>query len=266
MKKMNIVINNGYVLNKESQCLESLTIKKITANFTKETVVYECLLGGVETTISDNNLQVYQTESHFERGQAWKASSLSDFYSLFFRVYKTDAHSVDNVPMAWVFRDGQAEFIPIPEMTFTIHVTDSCVSSVTSDVDMKFYHSREKVYEYNDYQVKDDNGDVVLHKSTATLLALNDEQQKLVDDLRENIKKLVNSGARLFFDQDDWRLRVVSGVNVDKIEQWGDYDDDYISIQDFTIDVCGNGYIKGADSASYDIMAVFKEGVRTQKL
>lgn len=266
MKKMNIVINNGYVLNKKSQRLESLTIKKITANFTKETVVYECLLGGVETAISDNNLQVYQTESHFERGQVCKASSLSDFYSLFSRAYGVEAHSVDDAPMAWVFKDGQAEFIPIPEMTFTMHFTDFCVSSVTSDVDMKFYCSREQVYKYNDYQVKEDNGDVVLHRSMATLLALNDEQQKLVDDLRENIKKLVGSGARLFFDQEDWHLKVVSCVNVDKIEQWGDYDDDYISIQDFTIDVCDSGYIKGADSSSYELMAEFKEGVRTQKL
>lgn len=266
MKKMNIVINNGYVLNKKSQCLESLTIKKITANFTKETVVYECLLGGVDTIISDNNLQVYQTESHFERGRACEPSSLSNFHYLFYRVYGNEAHYVDDVPMAWVFKDGQAEFIPIPEMTFTIHLTDSHVSSVASDVDMEFYHSREQVYKYNDYQVKEDNGDVVLHKSMATLLALNDEQKKLVDDLRENIKKLVNSGARLFFDQDDWHLRVVSGVNVDKIEQWGDCNDDYVSIQDFTIDVCDSGYIKGSDLASYDIMAVFKEGVRTQKL
>lgn len=266
MKKMNIVTNNGYVFNTESQRLESLTIKKITANFTKETVIYECLLGGVETTISDNNLQVYSTESHFERGQACERSSLSSFYSLFYRVYGAGAHNVDDVPMAWVFRDGQAEFIPIPEMTFAIHLSENFPTRVTSDVDMKFYHSREKVYEYNDYQVKDDNGDVVLHKSTATLLALNDEQKKIVEDLREGIKKLVDSGARLFFDQDDWRLRVVSATNLERIEAWDDYDSEFVAIQDFTTEICDSNYIKGSDIATYDLKAKFKDGVRTQKL
>jgi hypothetical protein len=265
-EKMNIVLANGYVFNKDTQKLESFTIKCVKANFTRGIVAYDCVLGGEDTTIVNDDLKVYYTDHHFERGKFVDASSLSNFDSLFYRTFDCSCHKVDGVHMTWIFKDGAAEFTSVPEINFSIEMSNGAVESVKADVDIRFYETREAVYAHNDYIVKEADGSMIVHKSPATLLSLNDEQMKSVENIRAEIKKLIDSGVRLFFDQEDWRLRAVSATHLDKIEPWDDYDSEYMCIQDFTTIICDSGYIKGSDISSYDLKAKFKDGVRVQKL
>jgi hypothetical protein len=257
-KTMNIFCNDGYVFNAKTQCLDKFTIIKINANFHKGTIEYDCMLGGKPTLLDGEHIELYNTELDFKDGKrVEKPSVFSGFAYTFNRVFGCNVKWTDDEPTSYAFVNGQAKLIAVPDITFTIE-RDGSSWEVSSDCDMEFYDSISAVYEWNDYDMKDENGEVVHRKSTATLLAMDDEQKSLLKELQDVLTRLNDAEVKLLFDYDAWKIKALSLKNVECLEVWGDYNDSYTEVADGMMVDIKSAPFRGCNLYEYSPHVTFK--------
>lgn len=230
--RMNIINKNGYYFNKETQRLENFELVKIFVNFHDETVVYHCSLGGKESIIEDANIQIYASENAFKRNTPNEYLTGGDFKSLFHRVYGFyPMCSDDGEYRAYTIINGQAELVAIKSMTFEIIYYSPYSCHVYTDSTAKYYADGAEVFEWNDYILLDSDGTTHRRECTASKLAMNDEQAALVAELDIILEKLNKANIKLLIDYDSYKVYALSMTNIDRLETYDDFNDDYATIQ-----------------------------------
>lgn len=204
MAKIKIASGNGWVFNESTQRLEKWEAEKCQFTLGSSIVEYHGTLGGkpykIKADVSDE-LRVFDSPEDFKEGKA--ACSLfenaCDMY-VFKRnipvVIKKDDEGNETF-YAYIFKDGQAVYSNVKGMVCEYHFKSHEFKSET-----KCYASEKSVYEYNDFQILNEDGTTTIKKSLKTRLAFNDEQKALIDELGGLLDKLGSSGVCVVYDRE----------------------------------------------------------------
>lgn len=192
---------NGYIFNEDTKKLESYEF--ISATFTlcpSEEIVYVCKVGGVERNINTMSIDVYENEDMYRRGVMMDDT----------RHYVND----DVLPTGntecytWLYVNGEAKRVEAEDIA--IRFADGQMST-----EVKCYASRDEVYKYHDLVVVEADGTERVSKCIANLMALTEEQEAIVSQLRELLRQAHESGLRLEFGIEESALSVYNASEVE---------------------------------------------------
>jgi hypothetical protein len=252
-KLIKIQRNGGYVFNSNNGQLEMYEFISCKFNF-KGSVQYKCKLGGVETTIEDEDLKVYENESVYKENIPLPPSNFN-FDDAMNRSYKFHPKwNSDEIPYAWEYKNGNAVQVDISGITFT----DIGEWAFEKDENYQIYKSHSQVFDFHDLVIKEEDGSIKVRKSPASKLKFNNEQMVLIEELQLILQKLDAANVKILFDEDRAKLHAMSMVNIQNVENWEDFDDSYTQIKDMVTEIECN-YIATYNSGDYGLHVTFKE-------
>lgn len=253
-KSMKIQRNSGYMFNNSNKRLEKYEFISCRFNFANDSMQYKCRLGGVETTVEDNNLRVYASESDYKQNNPIAHFNL-DFNEAMSRTYGFHPQwDCFGKPKVWEYKNGDAVLVDISDVTFTA-IGDH---KFEKDGSRQIYESHSLVFDYHDLVIKEADGSIKVRKSPASRLIFNDEQKALMEELQVVLQKLTAVNVELLFDDGDSKLYAVPMDNIRILDAWDNGNGPYTQIQDM---VMGIDCVKISTFNSDDngLLAVFKE-------
>lgn len=252
-QEIKIQRNNGYMLNSTNKQLERFEFISCKFNFTANSVKYKCRLGGMETMIENNNLQVYANESNYKANNPLPPFALT-FDDAMRRAYGFESQWHDEKPYAWEYKNGDALMVEISAITFSF--CDSC--TIEKDDNYQIYESHLRVFDFHDLVIKEDDGTIKVQKAPANKLIPNDEQKALIEELQVVLQKLNNADMKIVFDHRDAELYALPMGNIQAISNWDDGEHSYIQIQDMIPNI-KNANISTFNSEDSGLLVTFKE-------
>lgn len=255
MKNQTVKIqkNGGYVFNTVSKQLEKYEFISCKFNFLKNEVQYKCRLGGVEKIIEDNNLKVYASESDYKKDSPLGGSDWF-FKDAMNRAYGFAPQWNDDKPYAWEYKNGDAVWVDISDITFSTDDT----WGVGKDESRQVYESHSRVFHYHDLVVKEGDGSITVRKSPASRLSINDEQKALIEELQSVLQKITSADVKLMYNESNIKLYAVPMGGIKDIKTWDDGEEGNIQIQDMIMEIKCEGiqtYVPDGDG----LLAIFKE-------
>lgn len=210
---MSVFIKNrdGFVFDEATQTLMPYEFKSAVVNFSTGIVIHKCLVGGLEREYS-GTFNVYLNEESFKGGEAYKGSGWT-FEEVVERVYGCFPH---NEVELYGFVNGEAKLVDVSVFDYILDAGQDWKSADGK----QFYPSANRVYDFNDYKVQDENGDVRVVKSPASLLALNDEQRTAVLNFEAIVKKMQELNIRMYYDMDGETMQFISNEHRHS-DHWG---------------------------------------------
>lgn len=252
-KLIKIQRNDGYVFNSNNGQLEKYEFISCKFNF-KGSVQYKCKLGGVETTIEDEDLKVYENESVYKENVPLPPSNF-DFDDVMNRSYKFHPKwNSDGMPYAWEYKNGDAVLVDISGITFTA-IGDG---SIKKDGNNQIYESHSQVFDFHDLVIKAEDGSIKVRKSPASKLAFNDEQKALMEELHIVFQKLAAANVEILYNDDDAKLYAVPMDNIQILDAWDNGNGPYTQIQDM-VEPINSPKILTFNSDDSGLLAIFKE-------
>ena len=232
-------VNNRapYIVDEDSKCLRQLHLTEIVYDLTSgetklkwiEAETGAFMLGD----LSDK--QVYGSEEQFKKGETIKRSDLYTEVS-FAKVinYATPNRNVkteNNRLYSWVYENGVATKYYYDERIKTITTTfgsDGCgVREIKTDVEFpEMYYDAEEVYEFNDYEIVNNDGTKTFHEGLCRRFELTKEQHALVDKLQDVVNECMEAGIKITFDLGIYELVAFNVKGIDRIEYEPEYDED----------------------------------------
>lgn len=215
MVKVKIVNNEGWVFNESTRRLEKWVAEKCYFTLGSSLIEYHGTIGGKLCKIKANNLtdelRVFDSPKDFKEGKVARCIYENVFDSYIFKrsvpvVLKKDDDGYETFH-AYIFNDGQAVFADVTGMSCEYDYKERKFKS-----DKVCYSSESSVYEYNDFQILNEDGSVTTKKSLKTILAFNDEQKALIDELGTLLDKLNNSGVLVVYDREYEKLCVFKDI------------------------------------------------------
>lgn len=210
---MSVFIKNrdGFVFDEATQTLMPYEFKSAIVNFSTETVIHKCLVGGLEREYS-GTFNVYLNEDCFKKNEAYKGTGWT-FEEVVDRIY--GCYPRNEVEL-YGFVNGEATLVDVSVFDYVLDAWDEWKSSDGK----KFYPSASRVYDFNDYKVQDANGDVRVVKSPASLLALNDEQKAAVLNFEAIVKKMQELNIRMYYDMEGETMQFINNEHRHS-DHWG---------------------------------------------
>lgn len=201
MVMIKISCEKGWMFNETTQRLEKWVAEKCEFTLGGSLVTYHGTLGGKPFSVSSEGLRVFNNPKDFEAGKVAVGMFDNVYGSYLFKRYVPVKVKVDNEGNetfhAHIFKDGQAVYANVTGM-----VCEYNFSKQVFRTDIKCYASEKSVYEYNDFQILNEDGTTTTKKSLKTRLAFNDEQKALIDKLGGLLDKLKGSGVVIVYDRD----------------------------------------------------------------
>lgn len=204
MAKIKIASGNGWVFNENTHRLEKWVAEKCKFTLGSSIVEYDGTLGGkpyeIKADVNDE-LRVFDSPEDFKAGSVC-CQLFDDLYKIYnFKRYvpieiKKDDEGNETFH-AYIFKDGQAVYANVKGMVCEYDFKKNEFKSET-----KCYSSEQSVYEYNDFQILNEDGTTTIKKSLKTRLAFNDEQKALIDELGGLLDKLKGSGVLVVYDRE----------------------------------------------------------------
>ena len=224
-------VNNRapYIVDEEGKCLRQLHLTKVVYDLKRgvtNLTWLEAETGNlVKGDLSDK--KVFACEEHFKKGELLK---LSDLYA------EKDIEGIVHINLScrcskldgkrrysWVYRNGHADKFYYAEEIGTITVTFGADGNgnreVKTDIELpETYYDAEEVYDFNDYEVVNNDGTKTFHEGLCSRLKLTDEQNALVDKLQSVIDECNKAGIKLVFNLCDYYLTAFNSANIDRVE------------------------------------------------
>lgn len=237
MKEIYLNTKDGYVFNTESKQLEKCELIGVIFTLSEESPIsYACKLGGVETTIIEDQehpLWMYLDEEHYKTGHAIERVYMKN------TIQKVLPYTLDeqNNPKVWVFEMGEAKQICAKDILMRYTFKDGKCEVMG----IKCYESREDVYRHNDFIVKEDDGSERLVECIASKMKLTEEQCAIIKELEDVLQRTKDVGLRLFHDEYNETLWAYNVLNTEQCisvysSDAGDYSD-FERVDDFGISV-----------------------------
>lgn len=204
MAKIKIASGKGWVFNENTQRLEKWVAEKCNFTLGSSIVEYHGTLGGkpyeIKADVNDE-LRVFDSPEDFKEGKVAHDVFENVCNQYVFKrcvpvVIKKDDEG-NNTYYAYIFKDGQAVYANVKGMVCEYDFKSNEFKSET-----KCYASEKSVYEYNDFQILNEDGTTTIKKSLKTRLAFNDEQKALIDELGGLLDKLGSSGVCVVYDRE----------------------------------------------------------------
>lgn len=223
MAKIKIASGNGWVFNENTHRLEKWVAEKCKFTLGSSIVEYDGTLGGkpyeIKADVNDE-LRVFDSPEDFKEGKV-----ADDVFENVYKTYNFKRHVPIEIKEsdecvtfhAYIFKDGQAVYANVKGMVCEYDFKSNEFKSET-----KCYASEKSVYEYNDFQILNEDGTTTIKKSLKTRLAFNDEQKALLDELGGLLDKLKGSGVCVVYDRETETLcafkDIVRFTNSDELE------------------------------------------------
>lgn len=234
------IVKKGYVFDVITKKLASYELISADFHLGIDEVTYKCKLGGNLTEITTPNLKIYSNENDFKINK-----SISEQLSAY-RIKQVIPALYDG--KAIIFADGKPTKTDKSNILITF---DAENNEVTSDV--KVYSSIENCYVWNDLHVIEADGTERIIECPYNKLKLNDEQEKLVNILRETMLKLKNMNCTIYYDSDYGNLLALNTTSVQTTTDYLSKDDEcYIDVTECATRVlpknCYLSYMNGDES------------------
>ena len=223
-------VNNRapYIVDEDSKCLRQLHLTQVVYDLQHgltdltwvEAETGKLILGD----LSDK--KVFGNEAHFQKGEILK---LTDLYA------ERSIDAVINVNLScnymkrdgnrcysWVYRHGHADKFYYDEEISTIKITFGADGNgqkvVETDIELpKTYYDVEEVYDFNDYEVVNNDGTKIFHEGLCKRLRLTDEQNTMLDKLQVMLDECGRAGIQIAFDLCDYKLTAFNKANIERV-------------------------------------------------
>lgn len=101
----------------------------------------------------------------------------------------------------WVFENGEAKRVPLVINEIVMNSEGKWALS-DGHIPDKFWLSRTDAYSFNEYKIIDKDGEEFIEEGYQKRLAPTPEQWKIINEMRDLIKKANDAGLTFFFDRD----------------------------------------------------------------
>lgn len=198
MKK--ILSECGYIHNKENGNLEYVEMISAKFQINKDEVEYKAIVGGVEKVFTENRLNcMFESKGDFEKGNA------RDVYNIYLYNFKNLGFvDMSGTPYAYKFLNGDAVMEYVVDVEF---VYDYEKGKVRVANGTKYYKSREKVFEYNDYTEVDKDGNMHQITCLANRMKMSEKQTEAIKNLEKAIENCIENNIALYFNINDFELQ-----------------------------------------------------------
>ena len=233
----NVNFRAPYIVDEDSKCLRQLHLT---------TIVYDLTTGETKLTwieaetgklimgdLSDK--KVFANEEHFQKGEILKQidlyaeSSINKviYMNLSFRNAKVDGKRY----YSWVYRNGHADKFYYDEEISAIKITfgddGKGVKKVETDIELpETYYDVEEVYDFNDYEVVNNDGTKSFHEGLCKRLRLTDGQNVMLDKLQAILDECSRAGIQIAFDLCNCQLTAFNKANVECVGYDPGYDEE----------------------------------------
>lgn len=189
----------GYIHNRENGNLEYVEMISAKFQINKDEVEYKALVGGVEKVFTESRLDcMFESKADFEKGNT------KDVYNIFlYQFQNLDFVNNDGNPYGYKFLNGDAVIEYAVDVEF---VYDYEKGKVRVANGTKYYESREKVFEYNDYVEVDKKGNKHQVTCLANRMKMNEKQKEAIKNLQKAIESCVENNIALYFNINDFVL------------------------------------------------------------
>ena len=216
----------GYIHNKENGNLEY--VKMISAKFqiNKDEVEYKAIVGGVEKVFVESRLDcMFESKADFEKGK-----NEDSIFMFLYQFENLDFVGNGGNPYGYKFLNGDAVMEYAVDVEF-IYDYDKAKVRVADGT--KYYESREKVFEYNDYFEVDKKGNKHQITCLANKMKMSETQLAAIKNLEKAIANCVENNLALFFNMNDFELHAFNKGAFKEIG-WCYYKDKSEKAQDIT--------------------------------
>lgn len=238
---------DGFVFDEATQTLVPYKFEAAIVNFANDKITHKCTIDGVSKEI-EGNFDAYLNESEFKkknpyRGTGWSLQEIVD------RVYGC---CLTGESLAYRFIDGEAKLADVA-MTEFMYQTGGGWSAPTGE---RFYATPQRVYDFHDYKVKDEDGIIRVVESPASKLALTEEQMTAVRNFETLYKKMREMDIMMYYDMEGESMKFVNNKHINRT-LWGEY-------QDGMVYMCGMGhdisfYPISYNSCDYELSVLLKK-------
>lgn len=220
---MSVFIKNrdGFVFDEATQTLMPYEFKSAIVNFSRETVIHKCLVGGLEREYS-GTFNVYLNEEFFKKNDAYKGTGWT-FKEVVDRIY--GCYPRNEVEL-YGFVNGEATLVDVSVFDYILDAGEEWKSADGK----QFYPTASRVYDFNDYKVQDANGDVRVVKSPASRLALTDEQNTAVLNFEAIVAKMRELNIHMYYDMEGETIQFVNNEHRHS-DHWGSEDPNKVYIR-----------------------------------
>lgn len=190
----------GYIHNNENGNLEYVEMISAKFQINKDEVEYKALVGGEEKVFTESRLDcLFESKTDFERGNARDVYNICQY--LFGNLgFVTKSGN----PFGYKFLNGDAVMEYVIDVEF-IYDYDKRKVSVANGT--KYYDSREKVFEYNDYTEVDKDGNKHQITCLANRVKMSEKQAEAIKNLEKAIGNCVENNIALFVNMNDFELQ-----------------------------------------------------------
>lgn len=196
----NVLNDCGYIHNRENGNLEYVEMISAKFQINKDEVEYKAIVGGVEKVFVESRLDcLYNNKADFEKGDATSVLQIRQY--LFGNLgFVTKSGN----PFGYKFLNGDAVMEYAIDVEF-IYDYDKRKVSVANGT--KYYDSREKVFEYNDYTEVDKDGNKHQITCLANRVKMSEKQTEAIKNLEKAIGNCVENNIALFINMNDFVLQ-----------------------------------------------------------
>lgn len=189
----------GYIHNNENGNLEYVEMISAKFQINKDEVEYKAIVGGVEKVFIESRLDcMFESKADFEKGK--NDDSIFIFLNKF---EKLGFVGNDGNPYGYKFLNGNAVMEYAIDVEF-IYDYDNGKVIVANGT--KYYESREKVFEYNDYVEVDKDGNKHQITCLANRVKMSEKQTEAIKNLEKAIANCVENNIALYFNMNDFEL------------------------------------------------------------
>ena len=181
---------------------------------------------------------VYANEDLFKKGELLKPSDLYANKTIYevirSEVCRRNVKCEGVRDYLWVYQNGVcAKFYlddEIGKITKTWGTDGTGQCKTETDIKMpESYYSPQECYEFNDYEIVNNDGTKTFHEGLCKRLKLTKDQEVLVDKLQAVIDECKEAKIQVSFDLNDYTLTAYNVANVERVEYDPCVDDDEVA-------------------------------------
>ena len=245
---MSVFIKNrdGFVFDEATQTLIPYKFEEAIVNFSNGTVIHKCTVDGVSREYS-SEFDMYLSEEDFKKRNPHRGSGW-DLQEVVSHIYGCCLH---NDVEAFTFINGEARLTDVSVVDFAYKGSTGWYAPNGE----RFYTTPQRVYDFHDYKVKDENGDVRVVKSAYSRLSLTAEQMTAALDFDKAFKKLRDLDVQLYYDMEGESMKFVNNEHIERT-LWGEHINESVDMRGMGYDI--SFYPIAYNSCDYDLSVKMK--------
>lgn len=238
---------DGFVFDEVSQTLVPYKFEAAIVDFANEKITHKCIIDGVSKEV-EGNFDAYLNEGEFKkknpyRGTEWSLQEIVD------RVYGC---CLTGESLAYAFVDGEAKLADVSIVEFMYQNGEGWSASNGE----RFYGTPQRVYDFHDYKVKDEDGTIRVVESPASKLALTEAQMTAVRNFEALYEKMLEMDIMMYYDMEQGSMKFVNKKHINRT-LWDER-------QNGMVCICGMGYDLSFgpityNSYDYDLTVLLKD-------